>query len=105
MVADDGSVRWSASDLVAAATCEFAVLRKLDAKLGRSERLEVAQDPLEKRIANLGDKHEEAILQDLRHQLGVDAVDELPRAATSSDEELHRVHARTLDAFASDATV
>ena len=59
----DDVVVYSASDLVSAATCEFATLRQLDAKLGRAT-LEQQEDPLLKRTAALGDAHERRVLDD-----------------------------------------
>ena len=41
---DDGTVVYSASDLTNAAGCEFAVLRSLDARLGRIPPLELATE-------------------------------------------------------------
>mgnify|MGYP007020403923 CR=1 FL=1 len=41
---DGGRIVWSASDLKAAAECEFAWLRQIDAKLGRVSAVEEPQD-------------------------------------------------------------
>lgn len=60
----------SASDLTRAAECEFAVLRRLDAKLGRIEPLDSAEEALLKRTAELGLKHEDQVLQDYVAQFG-----------------------------------
>lgn len=57
------TVLYSASDLTAAATCEFALVRTLDAKLGRIPPLEESVDPMLERAARLGDLHEERTLQ------------------------------------------
>jgi len=56
----------SASDLTAASACEFAVLRGLDARLGRLEAVKVAPDAMLERIAALGGRHEQAVLTGLR---------------------------------------
>ena len=48
---DDGRLVLSASDLTAAAACEFAVLRELDARLGRIQVERLARDPM-RLIAN-----------------------------------------------------
>lgn len=58
----DGVLHWSASDLTAAAKCEYAVLRTMDYKLGWAEKIEAADDPLHEHIARLGDKHEARLL-------------------------------------------
>ncbi|BBY59723.1 TM0106 family RecB-like putative nuclease [Mycolicibacterium sarraceniae] len=63
-VADD-RVIYSASDLAAAARCEYALLRAFDAKLGRGPSVSVA-DELLARTAELGDQHEERHLDELR---------------------------------------
>ena len=67
---DDGAIVHSASDLTAAATCEYAVLRVLDAKLGRAERVEPAADAMLARAAALGGAHEQRVLRQFRDELG-----------------------------------
>ena len=64
----DGDVVTSASDLTAASKCEFAFLRKLDAKLGRIEAVPDAEDAMLERTARLGDEHEERVLENYRRQ-------------------------------------
>ncbi|MGB4777024.1 TM0106 family RecB-like putative nuclease [Microbacterium sp.] len=49
---------WSASDLKAAAECEFAWLRQLDAKLGRVSAVEEPEDLTRARAGRLGTQHE-----------------------------------------------
>jgi len=51
-VADD-RVIYSASDLAAAARCEYALLRSFDAKLGRGEAVAADDDELLRRTAEL----------------------------------------------------
>ncbi|GAY16115.1 TM0106 family RecB-like putative nuclease [Mycobacterium sp. shizuoka-1] len=63
-VADD-RVIYSASDLAAAARCEYALLRAFDAKLGRGPSVSV-EDELLARTAELGDQHEQRHLDELR---------------------------------------
>lgn len=63
-VADD-RVIYSASDLAAAARCEYALLRAFDAKLGRGPSVSV-DDELLARTAELGGQHEERHLDELR---------------------------------------
>lgn len=53
---------WSASDLTAAAQCEYTVLRALDVTLGWTPRIERASDPFLDHIARLGDRHEQRLL-------------------------------------------
>ena len=58
-------VIYSASDLAAAARCEYALLRAFDAKLGRGPAVSV-EDELLARTATLGDEHEQRHLDELR---------------------------------------
>lgn len=64
----DGAPVWSASDLTDAAECEYAVLRRLDYRLGWAEPIEEPDDPLMKRIALLGDRHEQRVLESLEER-------------------------------------
>lgn len=61
------SVVYSASDLAAAARCEYALLRDFDAKLGRGPAVTV-EDELLARTAALGDEHEHRELDRLRQE-------------------------------------
>ncbi|MEY8015151.1 TM0106 family RecB-like putative nuclease [Mycobacterium servetii] len=66
------SIVYSASDLAAAARCEYALLRDFDAKLGRGPAV-AAEDELLTRTAALGNEHERRELAGLRRAFG-DAV-------------------------------
>jgi len=66
----DGALVYSASDLANAATCEFALLRALDAKLGRTAPLELEADAMLARAAALGDVHEKKVLERYRDTFG-----------------------------------
>jgi predicted RecB family nuclease len=61
----DRRVIYSASDLAAAARCEYALLRSFDARLGRGPDVS-SDDELLARTAQLGDEHERRHLDDLR---------------------------------------
>lgn len=50
----NGEVLFSPSDLTQAAACEFALLRRLDVKLGRTEDRSIPEDPLVMRAVGLG---------------------------------------------------
>ena len=63
------SVVYSASDLAAAARCEYALLRDFDAKLGRGPAV-VAEDELLARAGVLGAEHERRRLEQLRDEFG-----------------------------------
>ncbi|MCV7218071.1 TM0106 family RecB-like putative nuclease [Mycobacterium crocinum] len=65
MFVTDDRVVYSASDLAAAARCEYALLRAFDAKLGRGPAVSV-EDELLARTAELGDQHEQRHLDELR---------------------------------------
>jgi predicted RecB family nuclease len=62
-------VIYSASDLAAAARCEYALLRAFDAKLGRGPTVST-EDELIARTATLGDEHERRQLDVLRAEFG-----------------------------------
>ncbi|WZH35104.1 MAG: TM0106 family RecB-like putative nuclease [Microbacterium enclense] len=79
----DARIVWSASDLKAAAECEFAWLRAIDAKIGRIAAVEDPEDATLERAARLGTAHELRVLDEYRALFGA-AVREIP-AARSSD--------------------
>lgn len=95
----DGAPVWSASDLTDAAECEYAVLRRLDYRLGWAEPIEEPDDPLMKRIALLGDRHEQRVLESLEErgahlldlsQLPLSRVDQREAAADATELALTR---------------
>jgi uncharacterized protein len=63
------SIIYSASDLAAAARCEYALLRDFDAKLGRGLAV-TAEDELLARTVALGHEHERRELDRLRGEFG-----------------------------------
>lgn len=68
-----GLVIYSASDLAAAARCEYALLRSFDAHLGRGPKTS-GDDELLARTADLGDDHEQRHLEALREQVEVTVI-------------------------------
>jgi len=62
----DDTVIYSASDLTAAASCEWALMRHLDAKLGRITAVEQPVDDMLERAGKLGTVHELATLASLK---------------------------------------
>ena len=78
----DGIIVYSASDLSAAAVCEWAALRRLDARLGRVVLAEEPPDDMLERTARLGDSHELRYLEKLRAHA---PVVEIARPANSAD--------------------
>ncbi|HKH52472.1 MAG TPA: TM0106 family RecB-like putative nuclease, partial [Mycobacterium sp.] len=65
MFVSDDRVIYSASDLAAAARCEYALLRSFDAQLGWGPPVAV-EDELLARTAKLGGEHEQRHLDELR---------------------------------------
>ncbi|MFJ4220810.1 TM0106 family RecB-like putative nuclease [Curtobacterium luteum] len=65
-ITTDGGVLLSPSDLSTWAACEWAFLRRLDAKLGRGEALPEIHDDMLERTARLGDQHELDYLEILK---------------------------------------
>src|ERR1700712_4511440 len=105
MFVTDGAVVLSASDLTAATACEWAVLRRLDARLGRGEAVPEPVDALNRRAARLGDAHEERQLAAYRRQYGAGVV-EIERPDDSRDlAALADAQERTVRAMRSDADV
>jgi predicted RecB family nuclease len=101
---ESGSLVTSASDLTAASKCEFAFLRKLDAKLGRTERVDEVVDPILARTGRLGDEHEARVLDAYRAQFG-SSVAEIERPDELTREALAEAVAATQRAFAAGADV
>ncbi|WP_431795073.1 TM0106 family RecB-like putative nuclease [Microbacterium enclense] len=96
----EARIVWSASDLKAAAECEFAWLRAIDAKTGRIDAVPDPEDATLERAAALGTAHELRVLDEYRHRLG-DAVREIP-AARSSDAAALAEAVRLTDAALAD---
>ncbi|TFD62901.1 TM0106 family RecB-like putative nuclease [Cryobacterium suzukii] len=67
----DGSLVTSASDLSAASVCEFAFLRRIDAKLGRIDGVPEPVDAMLERTSRLGDEHEHRVLERYRQDYSV----------------------------------
>ena len=98
----DGDVVSSASDLTAASKCEFAFLRKLDAKLGRISAVDDKADAMLERTGRLGDEHEHRVLERYRAS---GPVAEIARPERMSRAALDAVADDTERAFASGAGV
>ncbi|WP_418275299.1 TM0106 family RecB-like putative nuclease [Isoptericola jiangsuensis] len=102
----------SPSDLVVAAECEHALLRRLDELLGRAPARPREQDEMLRRTAELGDAHERTVLDALVDRFGSPPADggpggvvELPAPASTSVDDLMAAHARTLAAVEAGADV
>src|SRR6478736_6803252 len=103
-IPEDGRIVWSASDLKAAAECEFAWLRAIDARLGRVSAVEEPEDLTLERAGRLGMAHEKRVLEDYLVQFGGGVV-EIDEARSSDAVALAAAVARTDEALASDADV
>ena len=99
------SVIWSASDLKAAAECEFAWCRAIDAKLGRVPAVEEPEDATLARAALLGDVHEQNVLARYLDDLGPDRVHLVEKASSVDAEALAAAVDETVRALGSDAVV
>ena len=98
-------VIWSASDLKAAAECEFAWCRAIDAKLGRVPAVEEPEDATLARAALLGDVHERNVLARYVADLGDEQVHQVAKVSSVDAEALAAAVAETIDALRSDALV
>ncbi|WP_083511157.1 TM0106 family RecB-like putative nuclease [Microbacterium sp. XT11] len=98
-------VIWSASDLKAAAECEFAWCRAIDAKLGRVPAVEEPEDAALARAAELGDVHERAVLARYQSELGSDAVHVIDKVSSSDAEALAAAVEETVEALRSPVRV
>jgi predicted RecB family nuclease len=103
-IEDEGRIVWSASDLKAAAECEFAWLRAIDARLGRVEAVEEPEDLTLERAGRLGTAHERRVLADYIATYG-DRVALIPETRSSDAAALADAVALTNAALASDAEV
>ncbi|WP_447912101.1 TM0106 family RecB-like putative nuclease [Microbacterium phyllosphaerae] len=98
-------VIWSASDLKAAAECEFAWCRAIDAKLGRVRAVEEPEDATLARAALLGDVHEQNVLERYIDDLGGDRVHCVEKVSSVDAEALAAAVDETVQALGSDAVV
>lgn len=104
MYIHNGRIVTSASDLNAASHCEFAVLRKLDALLGRIDAVAKPDDTMLERAGRLGDAHELRILSDLR-QAHPGRVAEVAKPDLRDDDSLQRAIDETNASFAAGTDV
>lgn len=102
---DKTTVVTSATDLIQAATCEFAFMRKLDQKLGRDVVVPEVDDEMLKRAGVLGDQHEERQLESYIADLGESHVAIIPRPADLSAASLSSRETETVAALKSDAEI
>lgn len=103
MFVRDSTVYYSASDLTAAVQCEWALMRKLDAKLGRIDAVPEPDDPMLLRASVLGGEHEARALRGYRERFG-SHVPGRAGGVAEIEEPDPRTDASAL-AFARDATL
>lgn len=100
----DPDLVYTASDLVAAAGCEYQVLRRLDEKLGRCPVARFPVDALLARAAELGEVHEKQVLQRFRDRFGAGVV-EIPPTPEYTRQALASRHDESLAALRAGADV
>jgi len=91
--ADTDTVVTSPSDLTTWAACEWAFLRRLDAKLGRIDPVAEVADAMLDRTARLGDDHEVRFLEQLRSTHDVveferPSREQYPAAAAAAEQAM-----------------
>ena len=102
---------FSASDLVTASTCEYQLLRKLDEKLGRSQKPAFDVDEMLERTAALGDVHEHRVLDRFVAEFGTwdplarTGVFDVVPAEAMDRATLQAKHAESIEALRSGADV
>lgn len=99
ILVDGTTVVYSATDISAAAGCEWALMRHLDWKLGRIAEPPRVEDDMLKRAGSLGDAHERRALEEVKSSK---TVVEIARPDFASIEVACR---QTLDALTADAEV
>jgi predicted RecB family nuclease len=92
-------VYYSASDLKAAVECEWALMRKLDAKLGRIEAVEETEDAMLARASILGGEHEARALANYRTTYAEGVVEIETEDARADPEILRAAQQRTIEAL------
>jgi uncharacterized protein len=93
-----GDIIISASDIVAAEACGYAAVRKLDAILGRADRVPAPANEMLDLTAALGERHERIVLDGLKVRYGA-GVYEMPVSAGVSRPALDARHRGTLAAL------
>jgi uncharacterized protein len=95
----DGRVFYSATDLKGAVECEWALMRKLDAKLGRIEAVEETEDAMLTRAGELGGQHEARALANFKTTFPETVVEIDTNDARADPEALRAAQERTIHAL------
>ncbi|WP_395638819.1 TM0106 family RecB-like putative nuclease [Pseudolysinimonas sp.] len=99
MFVRNSRVYYSASDLKAAVECEWALMRKLDAKLGRIEAVEDATDAMLERASLLGGEHEARALANFKATFPETVVEIETEDARADPGILRAAQERTIQAL------
>lgn len=99
MFVRNARVYYSASDLKAAVECEWALMRKLDAKLGRIEAVEDATDAMLERASLLGGEHEARALANFKVTFPETVVEIETEDARADPGVLREAQERTIQAL------
>ena len=105
MFVRNNRVYYSASDLKAAVECEWALMRKLDSKLGRIEAVDEIEDAMLARASILGGEHEARALANYKTQFPGTVVEIETEDARADPEILRNAQARTIEALTGGADV
>ncbi|MCU1476568.1 MAG: helicase [Subtercola sp.] len=97
ILADATTVVYSATDLAAASTCEWALMRRLDWMLGRAPEPPTVEDDMLIRTGLLGDAHEKRVLDELKRSRKVVEIER------PSFDDIESAAKQTLDALRDDS--
>jgi len=98
-------VFYSASDLKGAVECEWALMRKLDSKLGRIDAVEDTTDAMLERASKLGGEHEARALDAYKLKFPGTVVEIETEDARADLEILRAAQQRTIEALEGGADV
>jgi uncharacterized protein len=105
MFVRNARVYYSASDLKAAVECEWALMRKLDSKLGRIEAVDDVADAMLERASRLGGEHEARALANYRTTFPETVVEIETEDARADPVILRGAQERTIQALREGADV
>ncbi len=95
----DGRVFYSATDLKGAVECEWALMRKLDAKLKRIDAVEELEDAMLARAGELGGQHEARALETFKATFPTTVVEIDTNDSRADPEALRAAQERTIQAL------
>ena len=95
----EGRVFYSATDLKGAVECEWALMRKLDAKLGRIDAVDDVEDAMLARAGELGGQHEARALDNFKTTFPTTVVEIDTNDSRANPEALRAAQGRTIEAL------